>query len=91
MGRSVPTYRQIMEDRIREWGLFRRALRKDKQNLFDGMMFRIRSLASAASYQASIDPVEMMFLCILLDQEREILELKRGNRGNKNTTAEKNG
>jgi len=77
-----------MEDQIREWGLFRRALRKDKQNLFDGMMFRIRCLASAASYQASIDPVEMMFLCILLDQEREIKELKRGVGDNGSATAE---
>ncbi|MDP7092787.1 MAG: hypothetical protein QF448_08310, partial [Candidatus Thalassarchaeaceae archaeon] len=84
------TYRQIMEDQIREWGLFRRALRKDKQNLFDGMMFRIRSLASAASYQASIDPTEMMFLCILLDQERELQELKRENGNHINPTIEKN-
>ena len=70
MGRSVPTYRMTIEEIISEWSRFRRALRKEDQGAFDRVMNHAREHASAASYQASADPVEMIFLSILIELEK---------------------
>jgi hypothetical protein len=51
MGRSVPTYRWEMEKIIKRWGVYRRRLNCDNQKLFDRMMNRARSLASAGYCQ----------------------------------------
>lgn len=77
MGRSVPTYRMVMEDVIREWGQFRRALRRDDQVAFDRMVNRARAHGSAGSYLGGAIPVETMFLSILVDMEKEIQALTR--------------
>ena len=76
MGRSVPTYRMEMENTIRRWGAYRRFLNSDNQRLFDRMMNRARSLASAGSYQCYYDPTKTIFLSIMLDQLGELREMK---------------
>jgi len=59
------------------WNEFRRALRKEDREVFDDVLNRARMHASAASYQTATDPVETVFLSILLEQEKEIRRLKR--------------
>ena len=66
-----------MEEIIREWGQFRRALRKEDQEMFDRMVNRARAHGSAGSYLGGANPVETMFLSILVDMEKEIQELRR--------------
>jgi hypothetical protein len=77
LGRTVPTYRNILENLVSEWQEFRRALRKEDREAFDRLMEKARMHASAASYEARIDPVESMFMSILLEQEKEIGELRK--------------
>ncbi len=77
MGRTVPTYRNILENIVSEWQEFRRALRKEDREVFDRLMEKVRMHASAASYEARVDPTESMFISILLEQEKEIGELRK--------------
>jgi len=77
LGRTVPTYRNILENLVPEWQEFRRALRKEDREAFDRLMEKARMHASAASYEARVDPVESMFMSILLEQEKEIGELRK--------------
>ena len=77
MGRTVPTYRNILENMVSEWQEFRKAFRKEDREAFDRLMEKARMHASAASYDARIDPTESMFMSILLEQEKEIGDLRK--------------
>lgn len=77
MGRTVRSYRTVLEDMIDEWQGFRKALRKEDRAAFDRLMDRARMHASAASYDTRVDPVESLFMSILLEQEKEIDELRK--------------
>lgn len=77
MGRTVPTYRTVLENLIEEWQVFRRALRKEDKEAFDRLMEKARMHASAASYDARTDPVESLIISILLEQEKELGELRK--------------
>jgi hypothetical protein len=75
MGRTVPTYRMTLESVALRFAQFRRALRESDRRAFDRLVDRARAHSSAASYEASLEPAEVMFLSIVLDQELEIERL----------------
>ncbi|MBN1456007.1 MAG: hypothetical protein JW945_07135 [Methanomicrobia archaeon] len=76
MGRTVRTYRTVLEELIADWERFRKALRKEDREAFDRLMGKARAHASAASYDARVDPSESLFMSILVEQERELAELR---------------
>jgi hypothetical protein len=77
MGRTVPTFRQLVDDAISRWAKFRRALRREDQEYFDRLFRRVRSYTQAATYQASDNPMEAILLSIALDQEKRLDALER--------------
>ena len=77
MGRTVPTFRQLIDDAMTRWSKFRRALRREDQEYFDRLFRRVRSYTQAATYQASDNPMEAILLSIALDQEKRIDALER--------------
>jgi DNA repair ATPase RecN len=77
LGRTVPTYRTVLEGRISDWQSFRKALRKEDQLAFDRLMDKARGLASAAGYDPRLDPMESVFMSILVELEKEIAELRK--------------
>lgn len=77
MGRTVPTFRQLIDDAIAQWSKFRRALRREDQEYFDRLFRRVRSYTQAATYQASDNPMEAILLSIALDQEKRLDVLER--------------
>src|SRR5580704_7808629 len=77
MGRTVPTFRQLIDDAIARWSKFRRALRREDQEYFDRLFRRVRSYTQAATYQASDNPMEAILLSIALDQEKRLDSLER--------------
>jgi hypothetical protein len=78
MGRTVPTFRAALEDAIGRWDGYRRALRQDERKAFDRMMDACRLHSSASGQAARPDPMEAMFMSILLEHQRrlEALEAK---------------
>jgi len=77
MGRTVPTFRQLVDDAIARWAKFRRALRREDQEYFDRLFRRVRSYTQAATYQASDNPMEAILLSIALDQEKRLDALEQ--------------
>ncbi|UCG68204.1 MAG: hypothetical protein JSV09_10300 [Thermoplasmata archaeon] len=76
MGRTVPTYRMVLEQVIKRWDNFRRALRRGDREAFDRMMNKARMHSSASLFNVHMDPTESMFMSIILEQEKEIARLK---------------
>jgi hypothetical protein len=72
MGRTVPTFRQLIDDALARWWKFRRALRREDQEYFDRLFRRVRSYTQAATYQANDNPMEAILLSIALDQEKRL-------------------
>lgn len=77
MGRTVPTFRQLIEQAAQRWMKFRRALRREDQQHFDRLFLRARSYTQAATYQCHDNPMEAILLSIALDQEKRLYALER--------------
>ncbi|MHA1144147.1 MAG: hypothetical protein ACTSRW_05365 [Candidatus Helarchaeota archaeon] len=81
MGRTLPTFRRLLENEIETWKDFRRALRPADQERFDELMNAARKRADAGSYATRMSINEILFACILLELKEEIQELKKKNNG----------
>lgn len=77
MGRTVPTFRQLIEQTARRWTKFRRALRREDQECFDRLFLCIRCYVQAATYQCNDNPMEAILLSIALDQEKRLSALEK--------------
>jgi hypothetical protein len=76
MGRTVPSFRMLLEGIIGELSDFRRALRGEERIAFDALMNKARVHASSCTVVPTLDPMHAIFLSILLEQEKEINSLK---------------
>ena len=73
----MPTYRLALEAMAQQWNEYRRALRSCDKEAFDSLVNRARMHASASTYAISLDPAESALLSMLLEHEKELLELKK--------------
>jgi len=76
MGRTVPSFRMLLDSIIMELGDFRRALRRRDQEVFDRIMDMAREHASASTVAAAIDPMDIIVLSILIEQQKQIDDLE---------------
>ena len=76
VGRTVPTFRMMLEHVISDWRTFRRALSMRDRTAFDTMMYRARLHAAAASNAARLNPTEALLMAILLEHENELEKVK---------------
>jgi len=76
MGKTVPSYRQALENEVERWKGFRKGLRGKDAEAFDRMMNACRMFASAGSMATRPVLLEAMFMSILLHQEKAITEIK---------------
>jgi hypothetical protein len=72
MGRTVPTFVQLIQQAAERWKKFRRALRREDQPHFDRLFVSVRCYTQAATYQCHDNPMEAILLCIALDQEKRL-------------------
>ncbi len=76
MGRTVPSYRQALKREIEKWKGFRKGLRNKDAEAFDRMMNACRNFASAGSMATRPILLEAMFMSILLQQEKDLMEIR---------------
>ena len=76
MGRTVPSFRMLLEGIIKELSDFRRALRGNDRAAFDRLMNKAREHASSCTVVPTLDPMHAIFISILVEQEKEINALK---------------
>lgn len=75
MGRTVPSFRMLLEKIIGELSDFRRALRGEDRGVFDSLMNKAREHASSCTVVPTLDPMDAVLLSILVEQEKEIISL----------------
>jgi hypothetical protein len=76
LGRTVPSYRQALEEEIMRWESFRRALRDKDSEAFDKLMVACRVYASAGGMATRPILTEAMFMSILVSQRKELMEIR---------------
>ena len=77
MGKTVESYRMALEDEIRRWSGFGKALRKEDKEAFDALMDACRSYASAGSNATQPLLFEPMIISILISQQKKIAQLEK--------------
>lgn len=77
MGRTNPTFRDLLGAVEDWWGPFRRGLRHQDQQRFDQLFADAWEHADAAGYQNPDEPVHAVLLAMLIEQQRRIDELEQ--------------
>lgn len=76
MGRTVPSFRNLLEEIIQELSVFRRALRGEDKTAFDDIMSKAREHASSCTVAPALEPMDAVFLSILIEQQKELDSLR---------------
>ena len=77
MGKTVESYRMALEDEIRRWNGFAKALRSVDKEAFEELMDATRSFASAGSNAAQPVIFEPMIMSMLLFQQEKLQKLEK--------------
>jgi len=77
MGKTVESYRMAIEDEIRRWNGFAKALRTEDREAFEALMDACRNYASAGSNATQPVLFEPMILSILVSQQKQIMRLEK--------------
>jgi hypothetical protein len=76
MGRTVPTFRNIIESFGLEWNDFKRALRDIDRETFEELLNHGRHHATAGSNMANPNPFEPVVMSILIEHEKTLRKLR---------------
>lgn len=77
MGRTLPTFRALLDRLEREWSDYRRVLSDKEKRRWDALWQQARRHASASTNAAPLNPMEAALLSMLLEQEKRLQELER--------------
>jgi hypothetical protein len=77
MGKTVESYRMAIDDEIRRWSGFAKALRIDEREAFEILMDACRSYASAGSNATNPILFEPMAMSIMLYQQMQLKKLQK--------------
>jgi hypothetical protein len=73
MGRTAPTYRQALEERLKRWDAFGRLLTTPEERAaFERIRLGARRYVAQATYVGSPDLLESILLSVLLDLARQL-------------------
>ena len=76
MGRTVPSFRMVIEGFGWEWIEFKRALRGMDKDAFYELMNHARRHAEAGTNMPNPDPFEPIVISILVEHEKELRKLR---------------
>ena len=76
MGRTVPTFRNIIESFGWGWNDFKRALRELDRDAFDELMNHARRHAASGSYMSNPNPFEPVVMSILVEHEKTLRKIR---------------
>jgi hypothetical protein len=77
MGKTVETYRIALEDEIRKWNGFAKALRREDREAFETLMTACRNYASAGSNAVQPLLFEPMIFSMLVSQQLHLQKLQK--------------
>ena len=77
VGKTVPSYRVVLEEEISGWRGFAKTLRREDLLAFEGLMDMFRGYAMAGGGACRSIVFEAMVMSILPGQQRKILALEK--------------
>ncbi|KXA90465.1 hypothetical protein AKJ62_00800 [candidate division MSBL1 archaeon SCGC-AAA259D14] len=77
MGRTVPTYREVLEEERKKWREFKNSLKEEEREVFEKLMEDCELHVSAGSQVKSPNPFREMAMSMLLEQQKEIRSMKK--------------
>jgi hypothetical protein len=81
MGRTVPTFTQVILQEMESWTKFRRGLRREDQEALDDLFRAARRQLAGSAYAARPIPFESMIMAMLIMQQRMIRALTERQNG----------
>ena len=76
MGRTNPTFRDLLRSEEERWDEYRRVLRREDQHHFERLFVHARDHADAAGMLNHEDRLAPILMSICLEQEKRIEELE---------------
>ena len=76
MGRTLATFRNILEHERTQWQPFRRGLRSNSRQAFDQLWISAFRFADAATNNPQATPFDNILLSMLIDLQKQISDLK---------------
>ncbi len=76
MGRTVPTFTNIIDNELTSWSKYRRGLRKEDQDIFDDLFRAARLHLAENFYAMRTIPFESIAISMLLEQHKLIKQLQ---------------
>lgn len=76
MGRTVPTFRNMIESFGWEWNDFKRALRGIDKEVFDELINHARRHAAAGTNMVNPNPFEPIVMSILVEHEKALKQIR---------------
>jgi len=76
MGRTIATFHQLIEQTRARFAPYRRALRREDQQVFDSLFERAKYYAASGSMEAPANPLETILLTFVLEQEKALRALE---------------
>jgi hypothetical protein len=78
MGRTVITATQLIQRiQAEHWGKFRRALRREDQEILDRLFDRAQYHAQAMAYAAMPVPMEPILVAMIIEIQRDLMKLQK--------------
>ena len=74
---SDKSYLKELEEIIEEWNTYRRALRGAEKDAFDELVNHAKAHGTAGKELDHYRPIETFFISVILEQQMEIMRLKR--------------
>lgn len=75
MGRTVAPFSRILEAEFESWSKFRRALRREDQEAFDGLFAAAKYHVAPMVYASRLTPLEAILMGILVEHQKAIAQL----------------
>jgi hypothetical protein len=82
MGRTVPTFRNMIDIFGLEWSDYKRALRYDDKKIFEDLLNYARKHGASGTNMVNPNPFEPIVISILIEHEKLIKKLKPKNNEN---------
>jgi len=77
MGRTVSTFRDVIEQELRNWErVFGRALRREERVHFEAMFNRVRLYIQACTYEFPVHAMDAIHVAVGLDHEIRLRALE---------------
>lgn len=77
MGRTTPTFTNVIDEQISSWSKFRRGLRKEDTEIFDGIFRAAKKHLAENFYAVRTIPFESIMMSIALEQGKLIRSLEK--------------